>query len=109
MSPVLRIATVIFAAMLAAGCGREAVPAAAPKADARRKVVLQTDWFPQAEHGGFYQALAKGYYAEAGLAVTLISGGPGSSGTMKVCSATNSSRVMSFSEDRKALGLRRPE
>ena len=31
-----------------------------------RKVVFQTDWFPQAEHGGFYQALAKGYYRDAG-------------------------------------------
>jgi NitT/TauT family transport system substrate-binding protein len=38
---------------------------------------LQSDWFPQAEHGGFYQALAKGYYREAGLAVEILPGGPG--------------------------------
>jgi NitT/TauT family transport system substrate-binding protein len=37
--------------------------------------VLQTDWLPQAEHGGFYQALARGFYAEAGLAVELLPGG----------------------------------
>jgi NitT/TauT family transport system substrate-binding protein len=36
-----------------------------------------TDWLPQAEHGGFYQALVKGYYREAGLDVEIISGGPG--------------------------------
>jgi NitT/TauT family transport system substrate-binding protein len=42
-----------------------------------RKVVLQSDWFPQAEHGGFYQALAKGFYREAGLDVEILSGGPG--------------------------------
>ena len=33
------------------------------------KVVLQTDWYAQPEHGGFYQALANGYYKEAVLDV----------------------------------------
>lgn len=51
--------------------------APAPPPGALRKVVLQTDWFPQAEHGGFYQALAKGFYREAGLDVVILSGGPG--------------------------------
>jgi NitT/TauT family transport system substrate-binding protein len=49
-----------------------------------RKVVFQTDWFPQAEHGGFYQALAKGYYREAGLEVEILSGGPGAAIKLKV-------------------------
>lgn len=49
-----------------------------------RQIVFQTDWFPQAEHGGFYQALAKGFYAEAGLDVTLLPGGPGAGVTLKV-------------------------
>ena len=40
------------------------------------KVTLQTDWYAQAEHGGFYQALAKGYYREAGLDVTIKQAGP---------------------------------
>ncbi len=40
------------------------------------KVRFQTDWFPQPEHGGYYQALAKGYYAEEGLEVEIIPGGP---------------------------------
>jgi NitT/TauT family transport system substrate-binding protein len=39
--------------------------------------VFQSDWFPQAEHGGFYQALAKGYYRDAGLDVEILPGGPG--------------------------------
>ncbi|MEX2248181.1 MAG: ABC transporter substrate-binding protein, partial [Parvibaculum sp.] len=34
-------------------------------------------WKAQAEHGGFYQALANGYYAEAGLDVKIVQGGPG--------------------------------
>ena len=41
------------------------------------KIPFQTDWYPQAEHGGFYQALAKGYYKEAGLDVEILPGGPG--------------------------------
>lgn len=40
------------------------------------KVVLQTDWFPQPEHGGFYQALVEGYYQEEGLDVEIRPGGP---------------------------------
>ncbi|HEV2365315.1 MAG TPA: ABC transporter substrate-binding protein [Caulobacteraceae bacterium] len=36
-----------------------------------------TDWEAEAELGGLYQALATGEYAKRGLAVNLISGGPG--------------------------------
>ena len=36
-----------------------------------------TDWRAQAEHGGFYQALATGEYARRGLDVRIIQGGPG--------------------------------
>lgn len=39
-------------------------------------VVLALNWFPEAEHGGFYAALVHGYYAEEGLKVTIRPGGP---------------------------------
>ncbi len=39
-------------------------------------VRLQTDWYPQAEHGGFYDAQIRGYYKEEGLDVTILPGGP---------------------------------
>lgn len=42
-----------------------------------RPISFVTDWKAQAEQGGFYQALANGYYAEAGLNVTIRQGGPG--------------------------------
>jgi NitT/TauT family transport system substrate-binding protein len=35
-----------------------------------------TDWKAQAEHGGFYQALAEGLYAQRGLDVRIMEGGP---------------------------------
>jgi NitT/TauT family transport system substrate-binding protein len=61
-----------------AGCSRQ-VPAGAPAAEAAAppKIRFKTDWYPQAEHGGFYQALAKGYYRDAGLDVEIVQGGPG--------------------------------
>ena len=37
---------------------------------------MQADWYPQPEHGGFYTALAKGFYKEEGLDVTILAGGP---------------------------------
>ncbi|MES2616024.1 MAG: ABC transporter substrate-binding protein [Bdellovibrionota bacterium] len=44
------------------------------------KVVLGTDWFAQAEHGGFYQAIADGSYKKYGLDVQIKMGGPQVSG-----------------------------
>lgn len=35
-----------------------------------------TNWVAQAEHGGFYQAVADGTYAACGLDVTVVPGGP---------------------------------
>jgi NitT/TauT family transport system substrate-binding protein len=56
-----------------AGCGRnDAVRAPAGLV----KIRFQTDWYPQPEHGGYYQALAKGFYAAEGLDVEILPGGP---------------------------------
>jgi NitT/TauT family transport system substrate-binding protein len=40
------------------------------------KVAFGTNWVAQAEHGGFYQALADGTYRKYGLDVTIVPGGP---------------------------------
>ena len=65
----------LLAGLAAGGALHAAAPPVAAQ-PALRPVRLQTDWLPQAEHGGFYQALVKGYYAEAGLAVEILPGGP---------------------------------
>src|SRR3954463_11865978 len=39
-------------------------------------IKVQLDWVAEPEHGGLYQALARGFFAEEGLDVTLIPGGP---------------------------------
>src|SRR5687767_4169307 len=41
-----------------------------------QKLVFYTNWFAQAEHGGFYQAAAEGIYKKHGLDVQIRMGGP---------------------------------
>jgi NitT/TauT family transport system substrate-binding protein len=73
----LLAAALLPAALCLAGCGRRTT--APPKtAGAPTKVRFQTDWFPEPEHGGYYQALAKGYYDAEGLDVEILPGGPNS-------------------------------
>ena len=45
-------------------------------AQAQEKFTYTTNWYAQAEHGGFYQALATGLYQKAGLDVSIKMGGP---------------------------------
>ena len=45
-------------------------------AQAEEKFTYMTNWYAQAEHGGFYQAVATGLYKKAGLDVTIKMGGP---------------------------------
>ncbi|RMF33594.1 MAG: ABC transporter substrate-binding protein, partial [Alphaproteobacteria bacterium] len=50
--------------------------AGAGAASAQVAVTFGTNWVAQAEHGGFYQAVADGSYAACGLDVTIRPGGP---------------------------------
>lgn len=63
-----------------AGCDRASRtspgPAAASTAGGPAVVTLQLNWFPEAEHGGYYAALVHGFYKEAGLEVRILPGGP---------------------------------
>ena len=82
--PAFRVIACICTLLLA-GCSRDTTPnAATDGAPALTKVILQTDWYAEPEHGGFYQALVKGYYREAGLDVTIQQGGPNSIPAQKI-------------------------
>lgn len=62
--------------LAAVGCSRSATSQPADQSTATtKKVTLQLNWYPEAEHGGFYAALENGYYAEEGLDVQIIPGG----------------------------------
>jgi NitT/TauT family transport system substrate-binding protein len=62
-----------IAALLLALTAALAGAAQAQKLD---KVRFGTNWVAEAEHGGFYQALADGTYKKYGLEVTIVPGGP---------------------------------
>jgi len=57
----------LFFLCMAAGSARSEAP---------ERIVFATDWLAQAEHGGFYQAVAEGTYRQHGLDVTIRMGGP---------------------------------
>ncbi len=59
--------------------GGAAALAAAPRiarAQKAERIVFGTNWRAQAEHGGFYHAVATGLYRRQGLDVTIRQGGP---------------------------------
>ncbi len=55
------------------------VPARAQTLD---KVSFGTNWVAEAEHGGFFQAVADGTYRNYGLDVTIVPGGPNNNNRM---------------------------
>ena len=55
------------------------VPARAETLD---KVMFGTNWVAEAEHGGFFEAVADGTYKKYGLDVTIVPGGPNENNRM---------------------------
>ncbi len=53
-----------------------ALAASTTLAFAQDKVTFLTSWYAQAEHGGYYQAIATGIYKKHGLDVAIKMGGP---------------------------------
>ena len=69
-TPIARFIILIFLSTFLVGL------AGCEKKSGSAKIRFQTDWYAQPEHGGYYQALAKGYYAAEGLDVEILPGGP---------------------------------
>ncbi len=81
------LAVLVGCAFALGGCGKPSVDSdanASAETVPRTAIRFQTDWYPQPEHGGFYQALARGFYAEARLDVSILPGGPGPKTTAKI-------------------------
>jgi NitT/TauT family transport system substrate-binding protein len=60
----------VMAALI--GCGAAGAQAQQPLTE----VTFGTNWIAQAEHGGYYQAVADGTFERYGLKVTIVPGGP---------------------------------
>ena len=73
--PLARISAMALARLAALAAFAAATVAGAP-AQGLDKVAFGTNWVAEAEHGGFYQALADGTYRKYGLDVTIVPGGP---------------------------------
>jgi NitT/TauT family transport system substrate-binding protein len=73
----------IGASLLLAGCNKAPEPQRTSETQLT-SVRFLTDWYPQPEHGGFYNALVRGYYKDAGLDVTIEPGGPNIYPTQRV-------------------------
>ena len=71
------------------------VAAAAAPALAQDKITFLTSWYAQAEHGGFYQAIATGLYKKHGLDVTIKMGGPQVNG-MQLLMAGQADVIMGY-------------
>jgi NitT/TauT family transport system substrate-binding protein len=69
----------LLAAFLLSAAAATAGPVSAQTLD---KVTFGSNWVAEAEHGGFYQALADGTYKKYGLDVTILPGGPNANNRM---------------------------
>lgn len=80
---LLQYGAIALGSSLATACNgnpeASSSPSSSPAASGQKsldRVTLATDWVAQAEHGGFYQALATGIYQDYGLDVKIRMGGP---------------------------------
>jgi NitT/TauT family transport system substrate-binding protein len=69
----------ILAAVLLCAAAATVGPVSAETLD---KVTFGSNWVAEAEHGGFYQAVADGTYRKYGLDVTILPGGPNANNRM---------------------------
>lgn len=58
------------------------LPALPARAQTLDKVTFGTNWVAEAEHGGFFQAVADGTYKKYGLDVSIVPGGPNENNRM---------------------------
>jgi NitT/TauT family transport system substrate-binding protein len=106
-------------AVAALGCGsRTGQPSAAQASGdkpAATKVRLFLNWYPEAEHGGYYAALVHGYYRDAGLDVEIVKGGPSApvvpqvdSGQMEFGIANADGLLLARAEEAQVVALMAP-
>lgn len=82
-----------------------ALALAASTAFAQEKLTYITTWRAQAEQGGYYQALAKGYYKACGVDLTIRQAGPGvnaqqlfAAGAVDIMMASHSEVVLQLNQ-----------
>lgn len=75
----------LWVCILFMGCsGQQASDESAAALISRDVIRLQLNWLPDAQHGGFYAALDQKHFADAGIDVEILPGGPGTPAIPKV-------------------------
>jgi NitT/TauT family transport system substrate-binding protein len=89
-----------------AACSPSQKAATSAQASGSTSIRFATDWRAQAEHGGFYEALATGEYKKRGLDVTIVQGGPAvnvpqllAAGAVDMGMGSNSFIVMNLAQE----------
>lgn len=94
MKQIKKILAVLMCAVLLfslAACGTE------PKENKElQKITLALDWTPNTNHTGIYVALAKGYFKDAGLEVTVVQ--PSQNGAAAMCAAGQAQFAIEFQD-----------
>jgi len=78
--------------------GATALILAAGTAQAAERLSFITTWRAQAEHGGYYQAVAKGFYQACGVELVIRQGGPGVDGKQLLVAGAIDMMSGSFNE-----------
>lgn len=81
MKKLLSVLLVCVLVLSLAACSKSADNSDSGRTD----ITLCLDWTPNTNHTGFYVALEKGYYEEAGLNVTIVQ--PPENGAVQACAA----------------------
>ncbi|MGB7439615.1 MAG: ABC transporter substrate-binding protein [Coleofasciculaceae cyanobacterium] len=86
----LQCSSLVVSGQLLTACANQINQSSSDQAssDSLDKVTYGTNWYAQAEHGGFYQALATGIYQEHNLDVTIKMGGAQVNGTQLLMGKT---------------------
>lgn len=77
IQPVFLLLIIIASCLASGSCKRN-------EEKTEGKIRIQLNWFPDAQHGGFYAALLNGHYQAEGLDVEILPGGPGANVESKV-------------------------
>lgn len=72
---------------------------------ALEKLNFITTWRAQAEHGGYYQAVAKGYYQACGLDIKIRQGGPGVDGKQLLVGGAIDLLLTAFSDSAPLINV----
>lgn len=73
----MRITNLFLLTLLLSACGCHRVSDSSSESVDGKSVTLALNWFPEAEHGGFYAAQVHGSYAAEGVELEILPGGPG--------------------------------